>query len=430
MINIGIILAAGSSERFKSAVHKQYLKLNGKEVIYYSINAMRSSECFQEIIAIVDSEEYESRYISEKYNIKCLAGGKERNNSIKVALDYVASNYDINHTNIVFHDCARPIIKANIFKEYIDMLKKYSGVAACSQIVDSLVTSDGAFVNRKEYRLIRTPEAFRFKDIYDDFEENRQDTAIINQIKNKNCIYLYDENTFDFKISYPEDLFLAEQLMRINYFRTYKTQDNITQLKGKILLLGGGGGVGQAVKRFLDSIGADYYAPSHSELDLRNLSVERINNNCLIKPDIIINVAATYANDNVGLIETFDDIFDVNLKANLVLIEYAKTLRKKVNIVLLSSSSSTRGRENLTNYSAAKAALNSIVESQGHILHELGICLNAIIPEKINTPLIEKLHNEKIDERELLDVMDVVGAIVEYSQTNEYGKLVHVRKGL
>lgn len=430
MINVGIILAAGSSERFKSAVHKQYLKLNGKEVIYYSINAMRGSECFEEIIAIVDSEEYQSRYIAEKYNIKCLAGGRERNNSIKIALDYVVANYDVYNTNIVFHDCARPIIKPNIFKEYIDMLNKFCGVAACSQIVDSLVTAEGTFVNRKEFRLIRTPEAFRLKNIYDDFDENRQDTAIINQIKDKNSIYLYDDNTFDFKISYPEDLFLAEQLMRINYFRTYKVQHSIPALKGKILLLGGGGGVGQAIRRYLDSIGSVYYSPSHTEMDLRTITVAELRNKCPFLPDIIINVAAAYANDNIGLLETFDEIFDVNLKANLVLIEYSKILNKRVNIVLISSSSSTRGRENLTNYSAAKAALNSIVESQGQILHEIGIYLNAIIPEKINTPLIGKLHAEKIDIRELLEVDEVIQAIVEYSQTNEYGKLVHVRKGL
>ena len=75
--------------------------------------------------------------------------------------------------------------------------------------------------------------------------------------------------------------------------------------------------------------------------------------NTLLKPDVIINVAAAYANDDVPLLDSFDVIFNVNLRANLVLIEYAKKLNKKVNIVLMGSSSSTRGRENLTNYSTS-----------------------------------------------------------------------------
>lgn len=431
MINIGIILAAGSSERFKSTIHKQYLKLNGKEVIYYTIAAMRTAACFDEIYAVVDPEEFENKYISSKYDIKCIPGGNKRNISIKNALDFVASHYDIKDTNIVFHDCARPIIGSNIFQQYISLLEKYSAVATCSQITDSLVTVDGTFVNRKEYRLIRTPEAFKLNDIYRDFDENRQDTAIINQIKEKKNIYLFNDNNFDFKITYPEDLFLAEQLMRINYFRTYKAQHFIPKLQGKILLLGGGGGVGTAIKKYLDTIEVEYYSPSHGDLDLKAVTVEKIEKSCPFKPNIIINVAAAYANDSAGLIETFEDIFDVNLRSNLVLIEFAKRLKQRVNLVFMSSSSSTMGRENLTNYSAAKAALNSIVESQGpHLMRENDIYLNAIIPEKINTPLIGKLHTEKIDNRELLDVDEVVEAIMIYAQTNEYGKLVHIRKGL
>ena len=146
--------------------------------------------------------------------------------------------------------------------------------------------------------------------------------------------------------------------------------------------------------------------------------------------DVIINDAAAYANDDVPLLESFDMIFNVNLRANLVLIEYAKSLNKRVNIVLMGSSSSTRGRENLTNYSAAKAALNSIVESQGHVLAEKNVYLNAIIPEKIDTPLIEKLHKVSINKRELLNANEVVNAVMLYASADSYGKLVHIRKGL
>lgn len=427
-MNIGVILAAGASERFQSSIHKQYLKLNGKEVIYYSINSMRSSQCFDKIIAVVDREECQRGYISEKFKIECIEGGNTRNKSIKNAIDYIKNNYQAH--KVVFHDCARPFINSSVFKKCVDLLDSNSGVAMSTEITDSLVTREGEFVNRKEFSLIQTPEGFVFDIIYNDFDSEKKDTAIINQLKNKNNIFLFKDPIFNFKITYPEDLFLAEQLMRINYFRTYKHHLGEINLSGKILLLGGGGGVGQAIKKHFDEKGIVYYSPSHTEMDLKKITVAETINKCPFLPDVIINVAAAYANDNVGLLETFDEIFDVNLKANLVLIEYAKTLGKRVNIVLMSSSSSTMGRENLTNYSAAKAALNSVVESQGHILYKMDIYLNAIIPEKINTPLIGKLHTERIDVCELLDVSEVIEAILEYSQTNEYGKLVHVRKGL
>lgn len=427
-MNVGIILAAGSSKRFKSQIHKQYLKLNGKEVIYYTISEMRAAECFDKIIAVVDQEEYVDGHIAEKYDLICVEGGTTRNKSIKNALDFVKENYPAD--NVVFHDCIRPFIKRDLYRKFISLLETKDGVAMTTAITDSLVTPDGKFVDRRKFNLIQTPEAFKFEVLYQDFDENSINTAIINQLRDSREILLYKDNSFNFKITYPEDLFLAEQLMRIDYFRTSHQRALPAKKIDKVLLLGGSGGVGTAVRKRLDELGSSYYAPSHSELDLYRLTVNDLRNKVPFKPEVIINVAAAYADDESGLIETYEKIFDVGLKSNLVLIEYAKTLDQRVNMVVMSSSSSTRGREHLTNYSAAKAALNSIVESQGHKLAEKNIYLNAIIPEKIKTPLIGKLHKTPINERELLDVNEVIDAVVVYASADTYGKLVHIRKGL
>ncbi len=96
----------------------------------------------------------------------------------------------------------------------------------------------------------------------------------------------------------------------------------------------------------------------------------------------------------------------------------------------MSSSSCTKGRENLTNYSASKSALNSIVQSQSNLLAEKSIYINAVIPEKIKTPLIKKLHKADINDRELLMPEDLLNVIVYYAITTEHGKLVHLRKGV
>lgn len=428
-MNVGVILAAGVSERFKSKVHKQYLKLNGKEVIYYSVNGMNESGCFDQIIAVVDEDEYESRYIAEKYNITCVKGGDKRNKSIKAAIDYIDNHYK-NVDKIVFQDCSRPFVKKEIYQEFIGQLDHYSAVIMSSDINDTLSTNEGIFVNRKEYCLIQTPEAFHFDDIKSWFSPTRECTAIVNQMPNKERILLFKPNTFNIKITYPEDLFLAEQFMNIDYLRLSAAKKECPKISGNVLLLGGSGGVGQCIVNAFKKENINFFAPTHKELDLQGLTVEKIKKVCPFDPDVIINVAAAYANDSVNILESYEKIFDVNLRSNLVLIEYAKTLNKKVHLVFMSSSSSTRGRENLTNYSAAKAALNSVVESQGEPLHAQNIYINALIPEKINTPLIAKLHNTEINPRELLDANEIVNSVMYYSITEEYGKLVHIRKGL
>ena len=428
-MNVGIILAAGLSERFKSTVHKQYLKLNGKEVIFYSIDAMKKAECFDKVIVVVDPDEFAEGYIGNKYNVECICGGETRNKSISNALEYVHTNYP-KTVKIAFHDCSRPFIQSDAFKLCIDALDKYDGVAMSNDITDSLVTKDGIFVNRRDFLLIQTPEAFRFEVIYKDFDTSKKDTAIVNQIANKSRINLFNNNTFNFKITYPQDLFLAEQLMRIDFVHASQVLSADYKVNGKVLVLGGSGGVGQAIISKLKELNVEYYAPTHKDLDLLNITVDQLKNKSPFNPDIIINAAAAYENDDTPLLDSFDKIFDVNLKSNLVLVEYAKTLDKPVNIVVMSSSSSTRGRENLTNYSAAKAALNSFVESQGGSLAKRQIYLNAIIPEKINTPLIGKLHKTEINTRELLGTEEVIDAVLHCATTTEYGKLIHLRKGL
>ena len=422
--NVGVILAAGSSQRFNSSFHKQYLKLNGKEVVYYSIDAMKQSDCFDLIIVVVDKDEYDSGYISNKYNVTCIQGGKTRNHSIKCAIDFIADYPTVD--KVVFHDSSRPFIAAEDFKETISLLDKYDAVATTSTITDGLITIDGQEGQRNRYNLVRTPEGARFVYLKQYFKETSGCITIIGQMRNCHC-YMHVVNKFNFKLTYPQDLFLAEQLERISYDSAKNIQPEIT---GKVLLLGGSGGLGQALSQYFQKNNIEYISPPHKVLDLNNLTIEKIRNCMPFDPDIIINCAAAYANDDVDILSSFELMMNVNVKSNLVLMQYAESLKKEVHIVLLSSSSSTKGRAHLTNYSASKAALNSVIESQSERLSEKQIYINAIVPEKIDTPLLQKLHKHPINPRELLNTADVLPVILKYCSGSQSGKLIHVRKGL
>ena len=427
-MNIGVILAAGDSKRFGGYMHKQYLKLNGIEVVGYSIKAMKSCDEIDDIILVVDNEEFDSQYISKKYEVKCIRGGDTRNISIFNAIEFIKQNYVCD--KVIFHDSVRPLVNSSRFSDIICQLDGYDAVVTADEISDALVNKNYGGVKRNDYKLIQSPEGFRFDKIAN-FKFDNDALAIVSQVESSK-IKTIKSNVFNMKITYPEDLFIAEQLMRLNYYSVNHNELFFcADVPRRVLLLGGSGGIGLAIKDFLIENDIVFKSPSHKDLDLKTITVNKIKEYCEdFIPDAIINAAAVYYDDNAGLSNTFNDIFAVNVKANEILIEYAKTLQSKINLVLLSSSSSTKGRENLTNYSAAKSALNSIVESQARILAEQNIFLNAVIPEKVNTPLIEKLHKTKINTRELLEPKDVINAIMHFSVAKEYGRLVHIRKGL
>lgn len=428
-MNIGVILAGGIGKRFGSLVHKQYLKLNGKEVLSYAIKRMSLCENIDKIILVVDNNEYKSQYIEKKYQVECVCGGETRNHSIKNALDYIKSNYDCD--KVLFHDATRPLIKCEYYDLCLNSLDGYDAVVSFQEITDSLCDDKNNFVNRDNYKIIQTPEVFYFKQLYDVFDAESTKTTIVAQL-NSPKINFVKSDKFGFKITYPNDLFLAEQLDKINFYELSKNHVEYDFENKNILIFGGTGGTGSALISALEKYkNVNIKAPKSSEVNLKNMTIASLNEYCgNFKPDIIINAAAVSLNDNDGLIETFDDVFSINLKSNIVLIEYIKQLNKEVKFVVMSSSSSTKGRENITNYSASKCALNSVVESQANVLKKQNIYINAIIPEKINTPMIQKLHKTNISTRELLEVNDVVDAILYIVSSNEFGQLIHLRKGL
>ncbi len=431
--NMGIILAGGIGTRFNGNMPKQYMKLNGKEVIAYSIDAFKKSKLLHDFICVVNEEEYLEKNIETKYNVKCIKGGKTRNESLYNAIIYI-NKYFPNCDKVLIHEAARPFIKSEIVDKYIKLLDKYDAVVTSLKITDSLGTIEGQPVDRNNYCLIQAPEAFHIKYLLEYFSPNSDITGTVHQLPNSVRVYYNYDFKFNLKITYPEDLFIAEQLIKLKYYRKSNVDDKekIERLANKkALIFGATGGVGSEIVKMFKKINIEVLTPSSKELDLENISVQDIIDYCKdFKPDIIINAAAFSSTDDDGLVNMFDKVFKINLKSNLVLIEYAKSLNKRVNVVLFSSSSSTKGRENLTLYSAAKLGINSFVESLAEKMSKHDVYINAIVPEKINTPMIQKLHHGKVISKELLSVNDVMDAVLYYSGTDTFGELAHIRRGL
>ena len=426
----GIILAGGIGARFGSSVPKQYMKLNGREIISYSIEAFRESRLGENFILVCNEAEYKAQNIAKKYGVTCILGGTTRNESIYNGLRYIKEHYPETE-KVVIHDGVRPFFQSRHIATYFDLLDDYEAVITAVKITDSLGYKNNTPVNREEYYLIQAPEAFRFPLLMKHFNKDSTATTPLHQLPETAKIYKYFDFKYNLKITYPEDLFIAEQYIRVvfNNSQNCYTVDSLEKNK-KVLVLGGSGGLGQEVVRHLKEAGHQYLAPAHKELDLERLSVDALN--AYLKdfiPDIIINCAAATTVDSDGLSKQFDRIFSINLKADFVLTEYAESVGKEMNIVLISSSSATRGRENIALYSASKAGVNSLVESLSKKLSKKNIYLNAVVPEKINTPMIQKLHGD-ISTHDLLDVREVLSPIWYLASHKVYGKLIQVRKGL
>ena len=111
-----VVLAAGSGKRMHSDIKKQFLLIQNKPVIYYSLRAFQKS-FVDEIVLVVSEEDvdYCRKNIVEKYSFSKVkyiaAGGKERYHSVAFGLKKL-SNCDY----IFIHDGARPMITQEILE--------------------------------------------------------------------------------------------------------------------------------------------------------------------------------------------------------------------------------------------------------------------------------------------------------------------------
>lgn len=219
-----IILAGGKGKRMKSNKSKQYIDLNGKPILYYTIERFKSNNLIDKIILVLPEGEIEfcKKNVLEAYDINVdliVTGGKERQDSVYNALNE-AKESDI----VLIHDGARPFVSQRIINEAVKYAISY-GAAAPGVIPKDTIKVKGndnfsvKTLKRDELVAVQTPQAFKFNIIYNYHKKVREnniqvtdDTMVAEYFGQK--VFLYEGEYTNIKITTPEDLILAEYLVK------------------------------------------------------------------------------------------------------------------------------------------------------------------------------------------------------------------------
>lgn len=171
-----VIVAAGSGSRMKRDINKQFIKLDGKEIIAYTIEKFYKSEDIDDIVIVIkeNEEKYFIENIINKYgfdNIKLAYGGKERQDSVYNGIKKLNRNCEI----VLIHDGARPFVNENIIKNSIKEAKENNAVVVGVPVKDTIkvVDSDGNIVdtpNRSLLWSVQTPQSFKYEIITKAYE--------------------------------------------------------------------------------------------------------------------------------------------------------------------------------------------------------------------------------------------------------------------
>lgn len=227
MSEFAIIVAGGSGSRMKSDIPKQYLPLEGLPVLMHTINAFYQYSNTIKIILVLPEHDFDfwkelcSRH---QYNIPhtIVAGGKSRFQSVKKGISEISSS-----GMVAIHDGVRPLVHKEIIAASFQIAQIHGCAVASVRLKESLRKADQdttKSVDRSKYRLIQTPQTFRNEIILQAYELDESphmtdDASVAEAAGNK--ISLFEGSYENIKITTPEDLWIAEAIMKN---RNKKTQ--------------------------------------------------------------------------------------------------------------------------------------------------------------------------------------------------------------
>lgn len=223
-----IVLAAGKGSRMQSDVPKQYLEIDGKPILYYSLRAFEQSSV-DDIILVTRPEdiEYCQNDIVDGYKlskVSCVvAGGEERYWSVWNGLRACEKT-----GYVLIHDAARPCITVERIEESISSVIKWGACTLGVPVKDTIKQVDDnnygvATPIRKYLWQIQTPQSFSYEQLVDAYKKMIQDkvtditddTMIIERYLNLKTKVIQGDYS-NLKVTTPEDLDLVQKFFEKN----------------------------------------------------------------------------------------------------------------------------------------------------------------------------------------------------------------------
>lgn len=183
MKKVAVVFAGGTGQRMGvKDVPKQFLEVDGKPVIIYTLEHFQKHAEIDEIYAVCVEEWIDYlNYLLDKYNITkvktVVPGGKTGQDSIYIGLKEAEKNCSKDDIVLV-HDGVRPFITEDLITRNIADAIKYGNSITCTGCNETFITSrdavnvDSVPVRRESFNA-QAPQAFKLGEIIEAHEQMR-----------------------------------------------------------------------------------------------------------------------------------------------------------------------------------------------------------------------------------------------------------------
>lgn len=175
-MNIGLLIAGGSGKRMGQDIPKQFLTVNEKPVIVYTLEAFQRHPEI-DLIAVVCIEGWENMLMAyaKQFNITKLRhvfpGGENGQDSIRNGVYGLQKEYGDDNI-VLIHDSIRPMVSPEIISDCISVTETKGcaiTVIPCAEAMletDDGIESDSSYP-RDRLKRTQTPQGFRLGEICD-----------------------------------------------------------------------------------------------------------------------------------------------------------------------------------------------------------------------------------------------------------------------
>ena len=220
MEKFAVIVAGGSGSRMQSGMPKQFLPLNGKPVLYYSIRAFLNADSNINIVVVLPAEQLPRggqvlhEYFPENA-FQVIAGGDTRFHSVQKGLARVPEN-----CIVAVHDAARCLISPALIHRCYETAILTGNSVPVIKSRDSLrlVNNSGnEILDRSKVRIVQTPQSFLSTQLKAAFSQpyipQFTDEATVAEAFGID-INLVEGEENNIKITYMEDMLFVEMILK------------------------------------------------------------------------------------------------------------------------------------------------------------------------------------------------------------------------
>jgi 2-C-methyl-D-erythritol 4-phosphate cytidylyltransferase len=214
-----IIVAAGSSRR--TGFDKLFAIVACKSVLAHSIAAFEHANSVTEIVLVAREDrhrELEKMVAVENFKkVKSIvAGGERRQDSVRAGLEKLSNN----GRYVAVHDAARPLITPQQIERVYEVCRAHNAAASAEPVTDTLKYADvdlavAGSVDRDQLFAMQTPQIFEtkllrdaYRALFDQKISVTDEVSAVERLGHK--VFLVPNEDLNFKITYPQDLPLAE----------------------------------------------------------------------------------------------------------------------------------------------------------------------------------------------------------------------------